>query len=244
MRKPRKIPGVVRQYFFGQVVESQPAPIGCLYPMDAPEAQILAVGLGGRLTMSNSDNTGSFTTAGTNKTYGALPNNALTSPATYSLTSGKKIVEFAFVVQEIDGGTINLLGAILTASAVPVVEALVLPGSVGSGTCTLRIKAGPSNTTVFEDNAFPIGDGNIQAAFIFDAATGTFEVKSCGNVLTLSSNTYTATNVFHYIFGGDSAASTPGVTMSITANYSVGNYIQNYSNGEVDVCGNALAEPK
>lgn len=244
MRKPRKIPGVVRRYFFGQVVESQPAPIVCLYPMDAPEALVMAQGFGGKLTMTNSDNTGSFTTAGITKTYGALPNNALTASATYALTSGKKVVEFAFVVQEIDGASIYLQGAILTNAPVPVVAAIVRPGGVGSGTCTLRITAGPSQTTVFEDTSYPIGDGNIHAGFIFDAGTGTFEVKANGNTLTLSSNTYTATDVFHYIFAGDNAAATPGVTMSITANYSAGNYIQSYSNGEVDVCGNAIAEPK
>lgn len=85
--------GVGRRGFgLRALVKSAAGPITCAYPLNLSEATLQANGYTGRLTLSNSDQTGDYTIvdSGGFTKYGAAPQTSVTLPA----TSGKKAVRW------------------------------------------------------------------------------------------------------------------------------------------------------
>ena len=159
------------------IFSSQAAPISCAYPLGATSGEVSAFGFAGRLSLSDADQTGTYTAAGINQSYGALPTNPA-SPATIDLATGKKVVEFRFVPGSIgggEGGQIDQDGLVATVAGATIAAVRLRTDSTGYALIVLR-----GASTVASQSISLIG-GAVTAGIEFDSAAGTFSVIANGS---------------------------------------------------------------
>lgn len=217
---------------------SAPNPLACAYPLGASEAEVIGFGFGGRLALSNGDQTGTYTAAGINQSYGALPTNPA-SPATIDLATGKKVVEFRFVPGSIGGaeaGQIDQNGLVSTTAGSTIASVRLRTNSAGY---TLIVFRGASQVA---SQSISLINGAVTAGIEFDSSGGTFRVIANGSVVTLSADTYTGQPAA-IVLSADETAVDPaniGETYATTARTAVSNIAQTYGASATDCCGNAL----
>ena len=220
------------------IFSSQAAPISCAYPLAATPAEVSALGFAGRLTLSGSDQTGTYTAAGINQSYAALPTNPA-SPATIDLATGKKVVEFRFVPGSIgggEGGQIDQDGLVSTLLGVTIAAVRLRTDSAGY---TLIVLRGAS--TVASQSISLVG-GAVTAGIELDSAAGTFRVIANGSAVSLSNDTYTGQPAAIALSTDESAVDpgNVGETYATTARTAVSDIAQTYGASATDCCGNTL----
>lgn len=227
------------------VLENQPSPgnIGCVFPMGASVAEVIAEGFDGRLTLTNNQQTGTLITEPGTAVYGMLPINP-DSPIGFDIDAGLRVVEFELSLQYLGGvasGTLASAGLIVNSSGQSIVSALIRH-EYDDAEAELAISA--------------LGHGLLYSAFLgagvvsviigfeFDAGAGTFRAILDGaGPLSLSANTYTpAANVVTYglVYQTNLEPSDAGKVAVVTARTDAANITGSYAMGATDVCGNAL----
>lgn len=217
--------------------------ISCAYPLSATEAQLTAISLDGKLTMSGGDQTGSLATSGSNRTFAAFPNTA--APQTFDLTAGKKVMEWLVSAPALVEGTgqVTVENAMVTTSMAQVVSIIVSRyGYVAAGLCELTVRV--KDTTVFSDSAFPISGGALVAGVELDSAGSTVRVIVDGNELALSSSDYAGSGraacVTYMTVAEDGVVGADiGKTFSSTLRTAASDIAQTYASA-TDICGNAV----
>ena len=216
-----------------------PTVIGCAYPMDATEAEILALGLDGKLTMSNSEQTGTYTIQGGLASSETFAAGSLTA---IDYTTGIKATEHIFSLPTITGGD-GLSGVIATAS---------LDENPFSGSAPVRVKAVAVNdgtflASVMVDNS-TVWSGPCAATgrftIIADGSTGALTVKLDGVELTLSDPVYTVQDALLTCSVEEPAGINPlyaGTTASWTLVTNASDLT--YAEGAGTVCGQSVDAP-
>lgn len=220
-----------------------PAPASCAQPLGATEAEVQGLGFDGRLTLADADQTGLLTAVGgVDRQLAAFPTNPLTSPATFSLVAGKRVIEWLFTAPLLaEAGQVDLSVLVTNvAGGTPLsINVRRYPGQPDAE-CDLQVTV--NGSTRFSGAVALTGDSLVVGAE-FDAAAGTLQVKAGGTFLTLSSSAYTGTaqtvhamSICEYGLTGVDV----GTVYSVTARTAASDISQAYGTGATDLCGNAL----
>ena len=214
--------------------------VSCAYPLSASAADVVALGFDGRLTLSNSDQTGTIVTDGTDRTLAAFPT---TPPSTFSVSTGKKVIEWAFTLPEIDfasgDGPVTANAYVITSAGVTIIRATAIRNTTG---VTLRIYSGAS--MVYENTAVVMLTDVLTVGV--EMAAGTFRVIANNSDLTLTANTYTPTaSATHYMTLREQFMTgvNLGLSYSVEARTSFSNFTQAYAADATDLCGNTANVP-
>lgn len=217
--------------------------IGCVFPMGASVAEVIAYGADGRLTLTNNQQTGTRITEPGTATYAMLPINP-SSPIGFDIDAGVRVVEFELSLQYLGGvaaGNLTSQGYIVNSSGLPIVYAQIKHDYDDAEADLLIFALG--HGVVY--NAF-LGAGvtSVIIGFEFDAGAGTFRAILDGTgALSLSANTYTPdTDVVTIGAVGQNnlEPSDAGKVAFVTARTDAANITGSYAMGATDVCGNAL----
>jgi hypothetical protein len=211
---------------------------GCAHPLNATEAQILALGLDGKLTMSNGEQTGTYTIQGGLASSETFAAGSLTA---IDYTTGIKATEHIFSLPTITGGggasVIEITASMdenpFTLSAPVRVKAL----AKDDGTFSASVLV--DNVTVYSGACSATGRFTI----IANGSTGVVVVKLNGSALTLSDSTFATQDCLLTCsvleVAGISGAYT-GQTASITLVTSAANMLHATGAGASDICGSLI----
>lgn len=213
--------------------------VACAHPLNATEAEILALGVDGKLTMSNSEQTGTYTIQSglaSSETFAAGSLSAI------DYTTGVKTTEYPFSLPTITGGA-GSPAIIVTAS---------LDENPFSGNAPIRVKAtsnddGTYTASVLVDNVQAYSgacSATGRFTIIANGDTGNVVVKLNGVALTLSDSTYVMQDALLTCSveeaAGISGAYT-GQTASITTITRAASIL--YGSG-LTVCGDQIGYPE
>lgn len=216
-------------------------PVGCAYPLGATEAEVTGFGFNGRLTLSNSDQTGTYTANGTNRTFGAFPANPL-SPANIDFTSGNKVVEFVCTPSQLTGAGSSRVD--LNFYITTLLGSTIFGGRVrcaDDGTFDVSIIRRAFTVGTVNDVAVD-GSGNIIIGFAMNGAAGTCAAVVQNTPVLLSNSTFTP-QAGIIVFTTQEVAVAEGdvgKTFITTARTDAATITQTYAGGATDACGNTL----
>lgn len=168
--------------------ETTPEPIICYYALNASAASLIAEGYDGRLSLSGTNQTGTYTVQSGLVAAESYAMAQLSSAI--ALNSGTKAFEWNYILPTIIGGAgadaISVTAGAFPNpfSATPIARFEVIAHD--DGTFTLSIFNGA--TKVYTNSATASG----LITMIFDATAQAFAVKVNGTLIILSNNVYTA----------------------------------------------------
>lgn len=227
MRKPRKVPGVVRQYFFGQVVESQPAPIVCLWPFDASNAECVAAGAVGRVPATDATyQTFLYTTVVGEGNRVIAPTGFNTGTYIGLPQDAPYAVEFAFDphLDPSETGWVDFRVGFSDATA-------SLPN-----TMTVQVQAGD---TMYGGNMLS-GAINEYIGFWYNPTTGDYKVYKDGVLVVENYTASLPTKTHLKITVYPSSIAVNGGTVGVTVRTSPGDLLGTYPVGTTSVCSDLL----
>ena len=211
---------------------------GCAHPLNATEAEVLAFGVDGKLTMSNSEQTGTYAIQGGlagAEIYAAAGTTAI------DYTTGIKTTEHVFSLPTISGG----------AGSVAITACASLDENPVTASAPVRVKAiayddGTFVAAAFVDNvvvATSPCSATGRFTVIVNGDTGNVVIKIDGVALTLSDSVYVTQDCLLTCFveeaAGISGAYT-GQTASITLVTSAANMLHATGAGASDICGSLI----
>ena len=222
--------------------------LSCAYPLDASEAEVSALGLNGRLALSNEDQTGSYTIQSelsSFEEYGMYPDGVSTGTATYFDTTEQKAV--ALSIDQIPDSVIDA-----GSSLVRVVASLQVVRSDFSANETLVLRYLNDGTYAI---AFDVAGGVLenlseaprQMCLFFD---GNGQLGASVTYADGSTNTYETTRSFA---GGPTAvgakvterngvdASLAGAPVQVTLATSAGDITSPVPSGTKTICGQHMS---
>lgn len=221
--------------------------VSCALPLGATEGEVISFGFNGRLTLSGSDQTGTLTTDGTDRQLAAFPTNPTTTPATFSIATGKKVIEWLFTVPAIEistgDGPITMDTRMFPAGGPgQPFHVNVTRNSADVGSVQLTVER--TGSPVFEDLLFPLVGTELVVGIEMNADAGTFRVIANGDALTLTDGTFTppSEELVHVMAVREQFMTgvNLGLAYSIAARTSAADITQTYGASATDLCGNAL----
>lgn len=238
MRKPRKIPGVVRQYFFGQAIENTPISISCAFPLGASSAELLLDGLT-RLTASESDQKGTLITLGAEQTqYMRVSGYATGAYAnSFDSSTGTKALEVIPTLPAFGGttGDTRLLFALRYWDVDTERSTFFLNvRQLEAGTYECQLGAGAAY--------LPLASLPERFGILLGSATSTVTITADGVELGTASYTGVAATVPHFaVFeSAPISASGGGITVGMQLITGAADMTGTYPEGTTTICGDIL----
>lgn len=223
--------------------------IACAYPLSALLAEIQAVfgGSATRLTLTNDDQTGSYTIAGSlgsGSNALALPADFATTPATLDYTAGIKGIEFAVTAPAMTGGTgdpayeitfglntSDLSGNIFTTTL----------SADDNGGFAVEITSDESETPIYSATGLTVAPSLF--SLTLNATAGALALEIDGAPVVLGVDTLTPAEAVVSMRVQESAgvpAANAGEIVSITVRTNAGDMTGGFTAGATDACGNTI----
>lgn len=212
-----------------------PPPIGCAYPFDAAAVTIEATGFDGRLTLSNSDQTGTYTLLGNSVGSSFGMYNALQTQMDISVAN--TVMQFNFVSPILATGGVG--------AGVNSQVSLYVPGYASYLRLEVAADIGGTLSMTVSTNAGTLGTASLgttpltTAGLTFNANTVAITVN--GAPVVLSDNTFAHATVAPLVRITETAVvgvADTGKTASVTFLSNAADITEPVPVGAVDTCGN------
>lgn len=235
-----------RMGHYGLLLQQAATPaVGCAYPLDAPEAEVLTLGFVGRLTMSADEQEGSYVYRGglaATETMAAFPTGlgATPSVATLDFSTGATAIEFqipAFpAVETPTSGYVSATLVLTNPDASATYSAFVETNANNGGNFSIKADNGTSELIIAQGLAAPPAS----LGFVSDGTN----IYVRYNGVNYHPGPLPAIQLVAFIRVSESAALAAvdvGKTVTIRAETNAANFIGAYEVGTTDPCGNAIA---
>jgi hypothetical protein len=226
------------------VTGSPTPPVSCAYPLNASEAELLALGLAGKLVMSGSEQIGTYTYQsglGTLSYYGAAPTDVIPGPpATLDFSTGAHAAQVNLDIDApLIAGNIFVVPNFLSTDFQEGFGAQIT-ATPGGFTTDIITKTGGADTTVYTSGSV----GTYPAALTFRVSAGVLRVWADNSELVLSDTAVASAEYFFFAQVGEDAganAANAGLTASIgLASIAADITAATLPGGTTDPCGAAI----